>query len=102
MRFIKQIKNLIRWFPVIWNDFDWDCFYFYIIIKFKLQNIYKRFSEIETNTNELKYIKQCIYLCDRVLLDNYDDTPKIGPWKRNYFTKWNTKTTYHYSVYMKN
>ena len=32
------IKNLIKWFPVIWKDRDWDHNFIYEIIKFKLKN----------------------------------------------------------------
>jgi len=30
--FIKGIKNLIRWFPVIWNDRDWDDYYIWTLM----------------------------------------------------------------------
>jgi hypothetical protein len=34
---ISGIKNLIRWFPVIWKDRDWDQYFIYQIIKVKLE-----------------------------------------------------------------
>lgn len=37
-RFLKRVKNLIRWFPIIWKDQDWDDFYIFEILKFKLKN----------------------------------------------------------------
>ena len=37
-RFIKRIKNLIRWFPIIWKDQDWDDHFIWEILKFKLKN----------------------------------------------------------------
>ncbi len=30
------IKNLITWFPIIWKDRDWDHWYLYKILRFKL------------------------------------------------------------------
>ena len=36
--FFKRIKNLIRWFPIIWKDEDWDDHYIFEILKFKLKN----------------------------------------------------------------
>jgi len=36
--FISRIKNLIRWFPIIWKDRDWDDHYIWEILKFKLKN----------------------------------------------------------------
>jgi len=37
-RFIKRIKNLVRWFPIIWKDQDWDHHFIFEILKFKLKN----------------------------------------------------------------
>jgi len=37
-RFFKRIHNLIRWFPIIWKDQDWDDHYIWEILKFKLKN----------------------------------------------------------------
>lgn len=36
--FIKSVRNLIRWFPIIWKDRDWDHHYIFEILKFKLKN----------------------------------------------------------------
>jgi hypothetical protein len=36
--FFRRIKNLIRWFPIIWKDQDWDHHFIYEILKFKLKN----------------------------------------------------------------
>jgi hypothetical protein len=36
--FIKSIKNLIRWFPIIWKDKDWDDYFIFEVLKFKLKN----------------------------------------------------------------
>ena len=36
--FIQGIKNLWKWFPVIWKDRDWDHAYIYKILEFKLKN----------------------------------------------------------------
>jgi hypothetical protein len=35
--FKRSIKNLWKWFPVIWKDRDWDHFYIYEILEFKLR-----------------------------------------------------------------
>ena len=34
--FITGIKNLWAWFPIIWKDRDWDGWFIYQIIEFKL------------------------------------------------------------------
>lgn len=33
----RGIRNLIKWFPVIWKDCDWDSAYIYRILQFKLE-----------------------------------------------------------------
>ena len=36
--FIRSIKNLVRWFPIIWKDRDWDHHFIFEVLKFKLKN----------------------------------------------------------------
>jgi hypothetical protein len=38
LEFARGIKNLWRWFPVIWKDRDWDDHYIFEILKTKLKN----------------------------------------------------------------
>ena len=77
--FKNSIKNLIKWFPIIWNDMDCDCSYVEDILLFKLNNMYKRFSdpdatcvnwEIEHTKSALKALKLCIQILER-RRDNY-------------------------------
>jgi hypothetical protein len=37
-QFFRNIHNLIRWFPIIWKDRDWDDHFIFEILKFKLKN----------------------------------------------------------------
>ena len=37
-QFFRNIRNLIRWFPIIWKDRDWDDHFIFEILKFKLKN----------------------------------------------------------------
>ena len=37
-QFFRRIYNLYRWFPIIWDDQDWDDHYIFEILKFKLKN----------------------------------------------------------------
>ena len=37
-RKIQQIKNILKWIPVIWRTFDWDYRYSLDVFKFQLQN----------------------------------------------------------------
>lgn len=36
--FINSVKNLIRWFPIIWKDRDWDGWYIYTILETKIKH----------------------------------------------------------------
>ena len=33
---IRQIRKLLRWIPILWNDRDWDYYFVYEILKQKL------------------------------------------------------------------
>lgn len=77
--FINSIKNLIKWLPIIWKDRDWDHAYVEDILLFKLNNMYKRFSnpdstyvdwETDSTSEALKALKLCIQILER-RRDNY-------------------------------
>jgi len=34
----NSIKNIIRWFPIIWKDRDYDDWYIYTILETKLKH----------------------------------------------------------------
>jgi hypothetical protein len=36
--FMSGVKNLWKWFPVIWKDRDWDHNYIFEVLKFKISN----------------------------------------------------------------
>ena len=42
---IQGVKNLIKWFPTIWKDRDYDQFYIYEVLRVKLE-------------------KQAVYICN--------------------------------------
>jgi hypothetical protein len=39
--FIHGVKNLIKWFPIIWKDRNWDDSFFWTIVKFKITKMSK-------------------------------------------------------------
>lgn len=101
-----NIKNIIRWIPVLWNNFDWDSEYLLDIMRFKLSRMEKYFRNdaiIADNEEIAKKISSAIYfidkLCDGVYEDEaykkyYDEYPngtgfyetEIGG-KRHFFLK---------------
>lgn len=88
---IESIKNIIKWFPIIWQDRNWDHSYFYRILHFKLNNMEKFFSSkdaISANTlKDAKRIKIARILVERLMEDNY--------WER-------AKDNFYHSIYMEN
>jgi hypothetical protein len=35
-RIIRRTKNLLRWLPIIWKDEQWDHYYIFEILRYKL------------------------------------------------------------------
>ena len=80
--FKNSIKNLIKWFPIIWQDRDWDHGYVEDMLLFKLNNMYKRFSDpnatyVDWNSKHakpaLKALKICIQILERRKNNYYTD-----------------------------
>jgi len=68
-RFFKRIKNLARWFPIIWNDQDWDQWYIYEILKFKLKNQAEYIGYHDRHTlaqRDAQIMRLCIRLIDKL------------------------------------
>jgi hypothetical protein len=63
--FLKGIKNLYRWFPVIWRDRDWDHVYFYIILEKKLTHMAEYFEKrgiTNSSGEDAKLMRNCVKL----------------------------------------
>ena len=77
-RFFFNIKRIIEWIPILYNNFDWDYYYLLKIISFKLKLMEKHFREdgvtmsAEKHANEMKSM---IEICDRLIEDNYTEIP---------------------------
>lgn len=71
------IENIIIWFPIIWKDRDWDQWFLYTILKFKLSNMEKYYRKYGISANSEKtanQIKICVDLLGRLLEDEYGNT----------------------------
>lgn len=53
-RFFRKCKNVIRWFPIIWKDEDWDHRYIYDILIKKLEHQRDFFSSDKTHVLRAK------------------------------------------------
>jgi hypothetical protein len=75
----RGIKNIWKWFPIVWRDRDFDNYYIEQVLYFKLKNTYNFFIsknsvtnwEIENQKKSLKALRICITILDRRLNDFY-------------------------------
>jgi hypothetical protein len=73
-QFFRNIHNLIRWFPIIWKDRDWDHHFIFEILKFKLKNqaeyIGKRGNHLSAK-RDAEIMMTCIRLIERIQDEYY-------------------------------
>lgn len=70
------IKNIIRWFPIIWKDRNWDHIFIYKILRHKLYFQQKHIREHNIHTSAIKdadRMKTCVFLLNRLIDDDYYD-----------------------------
>ena len=75
-RFFRQVYNLIRWFPVIWKDRDWDHHYIFEVLKFKLEKQAKHLSERnwhESSKHDAELMMTCVRLINKLQNEEYYD-----------------------------
>ena len=73
-QFFKRIYNLYRWFPIIWKDQDWDDYYIFEILKFKLKNQSKYIGYHDRHTTakrDAEKMMLCVRLIDKVQDEYY-------------------------------
>mgnify|MGYP000863678055 CR=1 FL=1 len=70
-------KNLIKWFPLIWKDRDFDQGYLYELMYFKMGNMQKFFESSNTWSVDAKeyakQIKECRRLLNRIMIEAVQD-----------------------------
>lgn len=95
------VPNLIKWFPIIWKDRDFDGAYFEDLLRFKLRNMMHFFYGPDTHIlNAYKYaeqIEEVLYLFDKLSDDHYIED--IDP---NYFAKFETGNINSFIEYLNN
>ena len=73
--FIQGVKNIIKWFPVIWKDRDYGNGYIYDVFKFKLEKQAKYIAKYDRHTlaqRDAEIMMTCVRLIDKVQDDYYD------------------------------
>jgi len=71
---IRSIKKLWRWIPIIYKDRDWDYWYIYELLKYKLEDMenYMRKDGIHVyNEHDADKIKTALRLLDRLQSEHY-------------------------------
>lgn len=68
----QGIKNLIRWFPIIWNDRDWDYAYLCILMETKLRQMSENFKNHGHTMGCDKHARQTL-VCAEILKKLRDD-----------------------------
>ena len=69
-RIAAGIKNLIAWFPIIWNDRQWDFEYFYILMHRKLilmEKYHEKYNPFESKEETVSEIRMCRTLCKKLI-----------------------------------
>jgi len=65
-RIIRRIKNLLRWFPIIWNDEQWDHYFIFEVLKHKLIFTAEHTRKYGYHVNS-KYDADRMMLCVRLI-----------------------------------
>jgi len=72
----QGIRNIIRWFPIIWKDRDWDDHYIWEILKTKLRNQAKYIGETDRHVNakrDAERMMLCVRLIDKIQTEYYQE-----------------------------
>lgn len=95
-RDIKQgIKNLWKWFPVVWKDRDWDSHYIFEILKHKLKaqaNYIERNNRYIGVEHDVRNMRICISLIQRIQDEYYIEEQLNYSEKRIWFQPYRNKS----------
>ena len=76
-KYIKYgVKNLYKWFWVIWKDRDWDHYYILQVLKFKLEKQANHLAENGFHNNaqrDAELMMTCVQLIDKLQNEYYYD-----------------------------
>ena len=82
----RGIRNLWRWFPIVWKDRDWDQYYILESLKFKLKNTADYFSKHQRFIgweDEVKYLRICEKLITKIQNEEYQgEYTKYTSWEK--------------------
>ena len=73
--FFRSVKHLIKWFPVIWKDRDWDHYYLLTIMQFKMNGVEEYISKANRHEDVPKIsrnLKLCSSLIEKIKTGHYE------------------------------
>ena len=79
------IHNLIKWFPIIWHDRDWDWEYLARMMEFKFRNMSHLFKEHGVAVGSEKQAKElltCAELIKRLRDNDTCDLDVVESWQK--------------------
>jgi hypothetical protein len=71
---IKGVKNIVKWFPAIWKDRDYDHSYIFTILKNKLINqadYLEKNNHFVNSLRQVQIIRTCVRLINKINEDYY-------------------------------
>lgn len=72
---IKGIKNLWKWFPLVWKDRDWDHHFIFETLKFKITNTanyIKSHDRYVGADRDYEVMMTCVRLIEKIQEEDYD------------------------------
>jgi len=72
--FFLRVFNLIRWFPIIWKDKDWDDWYIFNILQTKLKHQAEYIGKKDRHTRaqyDAQRMMTCVRLIDKIKEESY-------------------------------
>ena len=76
-KYIKYgVKSLYKWFWIIWKDRDWDHYYIFEVLKFKLEKQANHLAENGFHNNaqrDAELMMTCVRLIDKLQNEYYYD-----------------------------
>lgn len=72
--FIRSLKNLWVWFPIIWKDRNWDYYYFFVLLEKKLKLMKEQFEkeckymDVDEVVEEINVVLEPLH---RLVVDDY-------------------------------
>jgi hypothetical protein len=72
--FVRGVKNLIKWGPIIWKDRDWDDSFLFEIMKFKISNMSESHGKTMTyvgSQRNVEIMNTIVRLIDKFQTEHY-------------------------------